>query len=160
MSKASSRGKNEPLRPVDVPQSDSLPTIRAVVAVADKANRSVGAISGIIGVSDRHVRYRLQSARILGLVDRDRVLTARGKALLATAPGSDAERALLAVAMKNSLVVSHLFPNLLTVASVDLESMANAISASTGLSHSTAHRRARVLRSWRRQLKLDGKVKA
>ena len=75
-------------RPVDVPQSDSFPTIRTVVESVESAKGVVAVIAERIGVSERHVRYRLQSARILGLVDGNRKLTRLGRELLATPIGS------------------------------------------------------------------------
>lgn len=147
------RAKGAPLRPVDVPQSDDLKTVRVVVAAVEGASGSTLAISEAIGVSERHVRYRLQSARVLGFVDDDRAITARGRSLLAALIGSDAERRVFRAAVKACRVVSDLFPSLLSAESVDVEAMAKAIASATALSHTTAHRRARVLRSWRKQLR-------
>jgi len=145
-------------RPVDVPQSDSFPTIRTVVESVESAKGVVAVIAERIGVSERHVRYRLQSARILGLVDGNRKLTRLGRELLATPIGSRAEKAMFLVAVSECLVVSKLFPRILTLKSVDVDSMAARISRVTGMSYETAHRRARVLRSWQRQLKAGEEV--
>src|SRR5688572_4238676 len=88
-----------PLRRVDVPQSDSLPTIRVIVAHVEAAAGNVATISELTGVSDRHVRYRLQAARVLGFVNEDRTITRRGRSLLATRVGSDAEHETLIAAV-------------------------------------------------------------
>ena len=140
------------LHTADIPQADSLPTIRTVVESVEAVHGDAVGISKRIKVSDRHVRYRLQSARVLGLIDENRRLTVRGRELLSTSRSSEEERKVLVRAVNASLVVSQLFPELLAVAAVDVDAMAKAISRVTGMSHSTAHRRARGLRSWRRQL--------
>ncbi len=143
----------ERLRPIDVPQSDSLATIRAIVLARKQCGtadaRSIGETSS---VSQRHVNYRLQAARILNLVDADNSLTKKGSSLLATKEGSPAERSILVGAIENCRVVSALFPDLVAGSTFDVDKAASKIRAATGMSYSTAHRRARVLRSWKRQL--------
>jgi hypothetical protein len=113
-------------------------------------------IAEATGFQDRHVRYRIATARVLGLICREEDgthVTPRGEKLLDTAPGSDNERKLLRRAVSSSAVVKQLIPDLLTRETIDLKNLRDRIAAATGLSPSTAERRAVVLRAWHRDLK-------
>ena len=146
---------NRNLGSIDVPQADSLDTVRKIVeAVADGA-RSSGKIAERTGYSDRHVRYRFQAACILGLLAPDHTLMRRGQRLVGTERGSTEERRLLRAAVRASAVVRIVAPDLLASASIDKEAVAGRLVELTGLSQATARRRAQVLRSWARQLKLE-----
>jgi hypothetical protein len=140
------------LHQVDVPQADNLDTIRAVVEAVKKCGSDVLEISERTAVSGRHVRYRLQAARILGFLDDGRALTSRGRSLLDTRPGSEQEKKVFTGGLQASAIVRTLLPDLLSEKPFDVGSAASKIVASTGMALATAERRARVLRSWRRRL--------
>lgn len=144
--------KASTVQQVDVPQADSLETIRAIVEAVMRYGTDVSEISGRTEVSKRHVRYRLQAARILGLVDADRVLTSAGRNLLYARSGSEQERKILLGGLRASTIVRVLLPDLLSEKPFDVGTAASKIVASTGMALATAERRARVLRSWRRRL--------
>src|SRR2546426_12746956 len=92
------------LRTVDVPQADSLPLVRRLVEAIEEGNRTNPDLASRTGFSERHVRYRLEAARILGLADEEYRLTLGGRRLLATRPGAGEERAELRHAVKASKV--------------------------------------------------------
>jgi hypothetical protein len=140
------------LRSVDIPQADSLATIRAVVEAVWAVGANSPEIGLQIGASDRHVRYRTQAARVLGFIDEDSRVTASGRRLIATRVGSHEERRVLLRAVRTCRVVADISPDLFDAIEVDVHSIARQLEQLGGLSAATAERRARVLRSWRRQL--------
>ena len=140
------------IRSADVPQAESLSAIRRVVLAIRDGAESSAALVGATGFSDRHVRYRLQAARVLGLVTSKRGVTPRAIRLLATKPGSPSEREVWRRGVRASKTIRELAPRLLSNPQVDTEAIAKRIREKSGLAHSTAERRARVLRSWHRQL--------
>jgi hypothetical protein len=143
------------LKTSDVPQADSLATVRRLLevirvspslAVKDLAQRS--------GFSERHVRYRAQAARILGfLAPNSFSLTPRAERLLATTIGAPEERREFRSAVSRCAAVREIEPSLLSLVEVDVGKLTKKISALSGLSHATAERRAVVLRSWHRTLR-------
>jgi hypothetical protein len=140
------------LEAFDIPQADSLPTIRRVVEAIDQGGDTNNKVAEMTGYSDRHVRYRMQAARILGFVSANRELTKEGERLIQTMKGSAEERTMLRCAIEKSAVVRIVVPQLLSGDSVDKDKVAKAIAGLTGLSQATAARRAQVLKSWARQL--------
>ena len=140
------------VRSLDVPQADSLPAIRMVVAAVDAGCCGVSAISKGTTFSERHVRYRLQAARILGLLDEKLAITTRGKNLINTNLGSEEEVQVLQACVRNSAILRLLAPDLLKDQRLDRIGVSKSIQAATGLSPATADRRASVLRAWQRQL--------
>lgn len=147
-----SRGSSDQLNSVDVPQADNLARVRELVEAANQVGLSKKALTGYTGFSERHVRYRFEAARLLGLLDRDAGVTARGLELIGTTAGSREERALFRRSIARTQVVRTVAPDLLKGAEPDLEKLTRAIGQASQLSDSTAGRRARVLRSWRRQV--------
>jgi hypothetical protein len=144
------------LKTSDVPQADSLPLVRRVLeAIAVSPGGAVKDLAERTGFSERHVRYRLQAARILGLLapDGGAELTPRAKRLLATAAGSPQEKKQLRSAVSDCDAVRLIAPNLLSLPDVDAKKLADEISRLSGLSPATAERRAVVLRSWHRDLR-------
>ncbi len=145
------------VRSVDVPQADRLSTIRAVVDAAAEGNVFVRAVSEAVGVSHRHAQYRLNAARILGLVHMFAggivLVTPRGEELAATQPDSEAERRLLTEAVRTSEVVNKLAPRLLSARPPKAADVVKQIKSMAQLADATASRRARVLFSWRKQLR-------
>ena len=80
------RGVTVKLRSIDIPQADSLALIREVVAaVAKYDNPTVKMLSEETAFHERHVRYRLDAARALGLIvakEKGTALAAKGLRLL------------------------------------------------------------------------------
>jgi hypothetical protein len=143
------------IQTIDVPQADSLDTVRRVVAAVERLrSTSAKLLAADTGYSERHIRYRLATARTLGLVGRDAdgSVTRRGGRLLKCDPGGPNERRELRRAIKECAAVQAVAPGLLDMATVDVGSLAARISAVTGLSPATATRRAVVLRAWHRDL--------
>ena len=105
--------------------------------------------------SERHVRYRLQAARILGFLqgEGEPELTPRAKRLLATETGSLEEKKQLVSAISDCASVQLIAPNLLTLPEVDVKKLGDRIARLSGLSPATAERRAMVLRSWHRDFR-------
>jgi len=141
------------LEPIDIPQADTLSTVRTVVeAVVRMAGAPVKAIAGDIGVHERHVRYRLAAARALDLLTDSNEVTKKGTRLLATSPGSDAETKEWRRVITSSRAVQAIDPDLLSRPTVDVKAIADKIVRISGLSRATAERRAVVLRAWHRDL--------
>jgi len=140
------------LRTRDVPQADSLTLVRQLVTAIQEGGRTNEDLVLRTGFSERHVRYRLQASRILGLVNEDSRITPRGKRLLLTNPGTLEERKALRHAIKASAVVKAMGLDVSTPQTFDVSESAKRIAALTGLSIATAERRARGLRSWFRQV--------
>jgi hypothetical protein len=142
------------LQTIDIPQADSLSLVREVVNAIKRApNAPVKAIADATHFHERHVRYRIATARALGFITREddgTSVTSRGDKLLATEVGSREERQTLRRAIRDCPAVKHLVPDLLSRDSIDLASLTDRIVACSGLSRSTAERRAVVLRAWHR----------
>jgi hypothetical protein len=136
---------------IDVPQADSLPFIRAVVEAIVAGNKGTAEISHATGFSERHVRYRLESAKILGLIDENRAVSPLGSHLAQSPPGSEAERELFRKAILKSRSLKAIAPNLLGSEDIDRDAISNRIQRLTGLAQATADRRTQVLAAWRRQ---------
>lgn len=145
------------LQPSDVPQADTLATVRALVYAVSEIGADTKVIAKATGFSERHVQYRSKAAQVLGLLDHKRSITERGFSLLATAPSSEEERKALSNAVSTCQVVSLACPDLLSRSAPDRNRLANAIARATGMATNTASRRARTLLSWRRQVLGDGK---
>lgn len=143
------------IRPIDIPQADSLSLVRAVVRAVHVGHHSIRDIATATSFSERHVRYRLAAARILRLLTDDYELTRTGCDLLLAEAGSAPEKSLLAKAIARTPAIAAVAPQLLTHPSPDLISVARLISRYTGLSKATAERRAKCLRSWARQVRRD-----
>lgn len=135
-----------------MPQADSLPMIRRVAEAVNDDKQGVPAISKRTGFSERHVRYRLQAARILGLLAVDLSITPRGRRLIETAPGSADELEILRECVRASKVMTSLAPALLANEKLEVAAVSKRIQSLAGLSQATADRRAVVLRAWQRQL--------
>ncbi|WP_438025808.1 STAS-like domain-containing protein [Sorangium sp. So ce233] len=140
---------------VDVPQADDLANVRRVVEVVTDGPFPVEDIVTETGFSIRHVHYRLNAARVLGLVRLIAgiaLITNTGVRLVETTTGSEKERELLREAVASSTVLQRLAPRLLSSRPPDLIDITNRIMRLAKLSPSTAARRAGCLLSWRKQL--------
>lgn len=146
------------MKTIDVPQADSLPLIRRLVdAVCQTEMGRSKQLAAATAFSERHVRYRLAAARILGFVTigegRSAEATPSGHRLSSTMPGSIEERAEFERAIAGSETIRAITPSLLSLADFDVAKVAQRISRLSGLAPSTARRRATALRAWRRDLR-------
>ena len=142
-------------KPKDVPQADDLSTVRVVVAAVESVGPRASDVAEETEYSERHVRYRLQAAVVLGLIDEAHEIAKRGRALLDTEPGSDFERDAFMHAITESPSLRDIVPGLMDAERPPIDSIKESIQEKTGMSASTASRRARALRSWRRQVLSD-----
>ena len=144
------------LKTSDVPQADSLGLVRRLLeTIATSPSTAVKDLAERTKFSERHVRYRMQAARILGFLpsEGEPALTSRAKRLLATDAGSPEEKKQLVGAVNECPAVRLIAPNLLDSDQVDVKKLMERISRLSGLSPATAERRAVVLRSWHRDLR-------
>ena len=147
------------LRSDEIPQADTLSTIRLLVdAIPKLESPSTKILAEATGFTLRHVQYRLSAARALGLVtskDKGLSLTARGTRLNATAIGSAEEKAELRRPVRACPAVKQIDPDLLSRKSIDKKELADRILRVSDLSRETAIRRADVLNAWHRDLTED-----
>jgi hypothetical protein len=144
------------LKTSDVPQADSLGLVRRLLeAIATSSSTAVKDLAERTKFSERHVRYRMQAARILGFLpsEGEPALTSRAKRLLATHAGSPEERKQLISAINECPSMRLIAPDLLDADQVDVKKLADRIARLSGLSPATSERRAVVLRSWHRDLR-------
>jgi hypothetical protein len=139
---------------VDVPQQDDLVKIRAVVA-ALKEGVPATEMRGVAGLTQRHVRYTLHAARVLGWVTEDNEewsATEQGAALLGHEAGSGAERSCIRSSVEQSRVLQSICPELLGRRVPSVEQLADRLGRIVALSPSTAQRRALTLVAWHEQI--------
>jgi hypothetical protein len=151
----SQEGLSGTLKKADVPQADNLELVREVLDALGFGRATPEDVVATTGFSLRHVHYRLHSARVLGFVRMGRniaSLTEQGRKLIRTDVGSIEERDLLIAGIKQSGVLQKLCPSLLDRRPPRRAELARRIGQKTGLSPSTASRRAQALLAWRRQL--------
>lgn len=139
----------------DIPQADSLENVRRIIdAVADGAKTKAD-VSERTGINPRHVLYGLHTARILGfLVEADGGFgtTAGGTALRTHAAGSTEERDAFRAAIEGSDIIGAIAPAILSAKPPTQDAITQKIVKLSGLSESTAGRRAQTLVSWRTQI--------
>jgi restriction endonuclease Mrr len=140
-------------RTVDVPQANRLENIRQLVAAVREDIQHPTALLELLQVDQRHLSYYRQAASILGVVEPDAhgtlVVTDRGRALLSTAEGSIDEQH----AFKDAILAAPAlkpFSSFFEGNEVSLDKLAHRLGVLTGLSHSTAKRRAQTLVQWRK----------
>lgn len=142
------------MRTLDIPQANDLRTIRRVVKAVASEAADQAAIRDWTGFSRRHTQYRLQAARVLGLVRVDEAqqvsVTPLGERLLATEPESAAARAVWYDAVSFSRALQIIAPDLLQGRGPGLEELTTRLVEMSELSASTARRRANGLLTWRR----------
>ena len=136
----------------EVPQADKLDTIRRLAEAVGMSVVSREGLRKATSLSTRHLAYYRRAAAVLGLVLDDEkgkpMLGPAAAKVLAVPAGSNAERAafleaiLAARALKpfRALFEGEEFPR---------EKIADRIIAISGVSHSTAMRRAGTLIAWR-----------
>jgi hypothetical protein len=146
----------EKLSSGDIPQADSLDSVRKIIHVISTGVQKSVEIEMVTGVSGRHVRYRIQTAKILGLVTGDLSLTSLARKLIQAESGSEEEKMLWRTAIASSKVF-HLVPTLFQKNPIDTDTIARKFVRFANLSPATAERRARVLRSWGNQVRAEEK---
>ena len=143
----------------DVPQAPNLARIRAVVTAIAAGETNLDLIAEETDISARHVGYAVRAAQALDLLDRDRVLTPRGRALLETEQESVAERTAFREAVEGSPILRALAPSLLSARPPTKKVLGARIEKLSGLSKATAEHRASDLLAWREQiLEQDGEA--
>lgn len=113
---------------------------------------NVPALLELLGVDQRHFDYYRRAAEILDLIQRTGgavSLTSRGRDLVATPEGSAQERQVFAAAIRSARALRP-FTSFFDGEELPLEIVAQRLATLTGLSQSTAERRARTLLQWRR----------
>ena len=142
------------LTSIEIPQADSLENVRRVVEAIGSGASSRKDIEEKTDISLRHIDYTIHAAKSLGfLVGGDALAVSdRGKALIATARGSNEERAELRAAFKADEVLELLAPDLLDEPGPAKAVLTGRIQkACPELSEATAARRAQTLLAWRSQ---------
>jgi len=142
----------------DVPQAPNLARLRAVLTALADGESNLDLVAEETDISARHVGYAVRAAQALDLLDRDRVLTPRGHALLETEQESVAERLAFRQAIEGSRVLRALAPSLLSAKPPTKKALGARIEKLTGLSKATAEHRAGDLLAWREQVLDDDGV--
>ena len=147
--------KDPEIHSADVPQEDNLGDVRRTVEAIAAGLEDTQRIAEKTGRSKRHAGYAINAAVVLGWIelgeDKLLVLPAAQK-LFAQKAGSDGERAVLRESIEQSPILRALCPALLAPAEPTKDQLSASIQALSGLSKSTADRRAQALLSWRRQV--------
>lgn len=140
-------------RTSDVPQADRLGNVRQLVAAIRDGIEHAGTLLELLDVDHRHFRYYRQAAVILGVVEftarGELSVTSLGQRLLASVEGSREERQVFgeAIGMARGL---RPFGSFFAGEALDLRTVTHRLEVLTGLSHTTAQRRAHTLIKWRR----------
>lgn len=142
------------MRTLDIPQANDLTSVRRIVRAVALESRTQAAVMAFTDFSRRHAQYRIQAARVLGLlrVDEgaDLWVTTLGERLLAEEPGTPGELAVWHDAITFSRALQVIAPDLLNPRGPGLEELTTRIVEMSELSESTARRRANGLLTWRR----------
>ena len=104
------------MRAVDIPQADSLSRIRELVQAVQFGAVDSARLQKVMSLHPRHVGYHLHAARVLNWVvkgDEGVEVTGMGGRLIATAPGSQEERAIYRESISGSEYLQAIAPNLL-----------------------------------------------
>lgn len=140
-------------RTVDIPQADRLVNVRQLVLAVRDGITHPATLREFLAVDARHFAYYRQASEILGVVhigpDRALVVTDAGVRLLAAPEGSAEERTLLRDAIVHARALRP-FRSFFEGQELPAETIAARLETLTGLSPSTALRRARTLVQWRR----------
>ena len=136
------------MRSVDVPQVASFQAVRTVLAPLRARRLSRAELAIETRVELRHVQYAVHAARVFGWVEEvgDRLeLSETGHRLVASTPGSEAERGSWIAAFRESPAIRRLDPDLSSSMAPAEGRLAGRIAALTGLAAPTATRRAHDL---------------
>ncbi len=139
-------------RTVDVPQADRLANVRQLIAAAKEGIQHPAALRELIGVDKRHFAYYRRAATILGFLadkeDGSLALTNEGRALLGTKERSTEERRQFHDAIVSARGLKP-FQSFFEGKEVSLAEISYRLAQLTGLSKTTADRRAQTLMRWR-----------
>lgn len=139
----------------DVPQADRLANVRLLVAAIRDGIEHAATLLELLDVDRRHFLYYRQAAVILGVIEFNArgalLVTSLGQRLLATAEGSREERQVFAEAIAEARALRP-FTSFFTGEPLDLPTLTHRLEVLTGLSHTTAERRAHTLIKWRRYI--------
>jgi HJR/Mrr/RecB family endonuclease len=142
-------------RTLDVPQADRLSNVRQLVAAVRDGIEHTATLYELLGVDYRHYLYYRQAALILGVVEFDARavlrVTSFGQRLLATGDGSRDERQVFAEAIAVARALRP-FASFFAGEPVESAQLARRLEVLTGLSPTTAERRAQTLIKWRRYI--------
>ena len=142
------------MRTLDIPQANDLTSVRRVINAVAKESRTQAAVMAFTDFSRRHAQYRIQAARVLGLlrVDEgaDLWVTTLGERLLDAELGTPAELSIWHDAITFSRALQVIAPDLLNPRGPSLDELTHRIVEMSELSESTARRRANGLLTWRR----------
>lgn len=145
-------------RTVDVPQADRLANVRQLVLAVRDGISHPATLREFLAVDGRHFAYYRQASEILGVVrvrgDRTLAITDAGRRLLAAPEGSPEERALLRAAIIGARALRP-FRSFFEGEELSCDQIAGRLATLTGLSSTTAQRRARTLLQWRRYVDGD-----
>ena len=140
-------------RTLDVPQADRLGNVRQLVAAVRDGIDHPGTLLELLDVDRRHFLYYRQAALLLGVVEFDArgalQVTSLGQRLLATGDGSREERQVFAEAIGIARALRP-FASFFAGEPLDLATLTHRLEVLTGLSRTTAERRAHTLIKWRR----------
>lgn len=134
----------------DVPQSDSFERIIQVVALIAKG---VVLSPETIDLSERHINYHKQAARILGLLDGEGAATQAGKAVATLAPNRQFDLLRIQFEMSRCGQAWLNFANVQGIEQIAPEQAEAFLRRRARLSNSMVARRGRCLRRWVRDLK-------
>src|SRR5690349_10142348 len=139
-------------RTADVPPANKLGNVRQLAAAARDGVRDAAAPRQLLDLDPRHLAFYRRAAVILDMVEDSRpglVLTPRGRDLLSTVEGSADERACFLRAIRDARALRP-FASFFLGDELPIEKVASRLQALTGLSPSTALRRAETLVQWRK----------
>jgi predicted ATPase len=142
------------MKPVDVPQADSLSRVRELVQTVEFGAVDTAKLQLVMTLHPRHVGYHIHAARVLGWLERigeDWAVASRGAELLQTGTGSQEERAVFRKSINESEHLKAIAPDLLGDEEPEQDLLANKIQEVVGMSPATARRRASTLLRWRTQ---------
>jgi hypothetical protein len=140
----------------DIPQADSLENVRRIIDAVADGSKTKADVSDRTGINPRHVLYGLHTARVLGFLAEEEGggfgTTDLGKALRSNAAGSAEEREAFRKSIQDSDIIGAIAPAILSDKPPTQDSITKQIVKLSGLSDSTAGRRAQTLISWRTQI--------
>jgi restriction endonuclease Mrr len=139
-------------RTSDVPQADRLTTVRQFVAAIRDGIDHGDSLLDLLSLDRRHFHYYRQAAKILGLLEftaKGRMqVTPGGERLLAAVEESREERQVYTEAIKSARALRP-FSAFFAGEAVEPAELARRLMTLSGLSQSTAERRAHTLFRWR-----------
>jgi len=140
----------------DIPQADSLENVRRIIDAVADGSKTKADVSDRTGINPRHVLYGLHTARVLGFLVEEEGggfgVSELGKTLRNAAAGSAEEREAFRKSIQDSDIIGAIAPAILSDKPPTQDTITKQIVKLSGLSDSTAGRRAQTLISWRTQI--------